>query len=95
MKNTVSTVRLTLHNGKDVLINWDEVAFATPSVSETTREAFTKLVFSSSSAHEVDVRETLDEVYAVLLNVGTDIKTTIPKKIARATGKTGDKPKSK
>ena len=64
----MKTVRLTLHNGEDVLINWESVAFATPSVSETTRETFTKLVFNGSSAHEVDVRETLEEVNQVLVS---------------------------
>ncbi|MAH46593.1 hypothetical protein CMI37_12250 [Candidatus Pacearchaeota archaeon] len=67
MKNT--TVRLTLHNGEDVLVNWDTVAFATPSVAEQSRETFTKLVFTGNSSHEVDVRETLDEVNGILLNV--------------------------
>ncbi len=76
----MKTVRLTLHNGEDVLVNWDTVAFATPSVSETTRETFTILVFNGNSAHEVDVRETLEEVNAVLINVGNDVKVTSPKK---------------
>jgi hypothetical protein len=76
----MKTVRLTLHNGEDVLINWESVAFATPSVSDTTRETFTKLVFNSSTAHEVDVRETLEEVNAVLLNIGNE---PVPPKTAK------------
>lgn len=54
-------VQLTLHNGEDILINWDNVAFATPSQSEETRETFTKIMFTDGST-EVDVRETVREV---------------------------------
>lgn len=82
----MKTVRLTLHNGEDVLINWESVAFATPSVSEQTRETFTKLVFTGNSSHEVDVRENLDEVNSILLNVGSE-NAEVAKQPAKTTAK--------
>ena len=61
----MKTVKLTLHNGEDVLVNWDTVAFATPSTNEDTREVYTKLVFNTNGG-EVDVQETMDNVVSML-----------------------------
>ena len=61
----MKTVKLTLHNGEDVLVNWDTVAFATPSTNEDTREVYTKLVFNTNGG-EVDVQETMANVISML-----------------------------
>ena len=61
-------IQLTLHNNEDILVNWDNVAFATPSTSEETREVYTKIVFSGSdvAVGEVDVKETISDIAAIL-----------------------------
>jgi hypothetical protein len=61
----MKTVKLTLHNGEDILVNWETVAFATPSTNEDTREVYTKLVFNSNGG-EVDVRESMGNVQTLL-----------------------------
>jgi hypothetical protein len=61
-------VKLTLHNGEEILVNWDCVAFATPSTNESTREVYTKIVFNTNGG-EVDVRETVEDISLSLSTV--------------------------
>ena len=73
-------IQLTLHNGEDILVNWDNVSFATPSTSEETREVYTKIVFNGgdSAVGEVDVREAVSEITATLKGGGS--KKTTPRR---------------
>ena len=61
-------IQLTLHNSEDILINWDNVSFATPSTSEETREVYTKIAVNGgeNSVGEVDVRESISEIVSHL-----------------------------
>lgn len=59
-------VKLTLHNGEEVLINWDSVAFATTAKSDNNGQVYTKLVFDTN-AGEIDVKEPLDQVQHLVL----------------------------
>ena len=82
----MKSVKLTLHNGEEILVNWESVAFATPSTNESTREVYTKIVFNGNGG-EVDIRETLEDV-SLVLSKGTigdvveneDSKPKIPRR---------------
>ena len=61
-------VKLTLHNGSNILVNMDRVLHSMATQDDETGNEYTRLMLDASKAEmqQVDVSETLDDILKLI-----------------------------